>query len=110
MASAAFAFALMPVAEAQQNTGIPCRVSWDLTTHGGDWQTVQGDAELTQIMPQGGGRFMAMGTGQATVTYHSTGPCGDDVSNRTWTATYSVTVMSQSGQNAAVDIDSDDDP
>ena len=103
-------FALSSAAVAQENTGIPCRVSWDETTHGGDWQTVHGDVELTQIMPQGGGSFMAMGTGQGIVTYHSAGPCGDDVANRTWNATYTVTVMSQDGRSAEVDIDSDDDP
>jgi hypothetical protein len=105
MASVALLFALGGVAaKAEPNTGIPCRVSWSDTTHGGDWLTSVGDATLTQIAPQGDGSFVAIGYGPATVTYHSTGPCGDDVANRTWQTTYMVTVMSQDGHTAEVDV------
>jgi hypothetical protein len=86
------------------STGIPCRISWNETTHGGDWLTSEGDIELTQIMPQGDGSFVAIGYGPATVTYHSTGPCGDQVDNRTWQTSYMVTVTSQDGRTAEVDV------
>lgn len=104
IAGAALALTFGSAAQAQQNTGIPCRVSWEDTTHGGDWETVSGEAELTQIAPQGGGSFVAIGYGQGTITYHSTGPCGDDVQNRTWQTSYMVTVMSEDGQTAEVDV------
>jgi len=110
MASVALLFAFGGVAaRAEPNTGIPCRVSWGETTHGGDWLTSVGDVELTQIMPQGDGRFMAMGNGQATVTYHATGPCGDNVANRTWQAPYMVTVSSDDGRTGEVDVGTNGD-
>lgn len=105
----AVALLLAPArAQNQSMQGIPCRVSWDDTTHGGDWFTSQGDIELTQIAPQGDGSFVAIGWGQGTVTYHATGPCRDVV-NPTWQAPYMVTIESDDGQTADVDIGTNDD-
>lgn len=84
------------------DTGIPCRISWEDTTHGGDWFTVRGEAELTQIIPQGGGSFVAMGQGPATITYHSTARGCRLTSPDTFTATYTVIAQSDDGQTAEI--------
>jgi len=89
-------------------TGIPCRISWDDTTHGGDWFESRGEAELTQIMPQGDGSFVAMGHGTGTVKYHSTTPGCHLTSSDTFSASYMVMVESEDGRMASVDISSDD--
>ncbi len=91
-----------------QTMGIPCRISWEETTHGGDWFTTQGEAELTRIIPQGDGKFVAFGTGHATVTYHSANHCRIATGNP-FTASYDVTIASQDGSTAQIDIGSDDD-
>ena len=83
-------------------TGIPCRISWEDTTHGGDWQTTQGDVELTQIMPQGDGSFVAIGNGSATITYHSANGC--HMVGSPWSAPYMVTVQSEDGHTAEVSV------
>ncbi len=88
--------------------GIPCRISFQDTTHGGDWETVEGEVELTRIIPQGNGRFIAFGNGHATVTYHPANGC--QIVGSPWTANYEVTVMSEDGQTAEIDIASDDEP
>ena len=90
-----------------QTMGIPCRISWDVQTHGGDTLSAHGEAELTQIAPQGDGRFVAFGAGHATVTYHSANGC--TMVGSPWTASYDVTVASEDGNTAQVDIGSDDD-
>jgi hypothetical protein len=89
-------------------TGIPCRVSWEDTTHGGDWFESRGEAELTQIMPQGDGSFVAMGHGTGMVTYHSTARGCHLTSSDTFSASYTVMVLSEDGRTAHVDISSDD--
>jgi opacity protein-like surface antigen len=85
-------------------TGIPCRVSWDETTTGGDTQTSQGDVELTQIAPDPSGGFVAIGNGHANVTYHSSLGC--TVFGSPWSASYMVTVESDDGRTADVDVSS----
>lgn len=102
---------LLAPARAQDDaplTGIPCRISWQDTTHGGDWFESQGEAELTQIMPQGDGSFVAMGQGQGTVKYHTTARGCHLTSSDTFNATYQVMVMSENGRTAQVDISSQD--
>jgi hypothetical protein len=88
---------------------ILCSVSWEDTTHGGDRFTVQGDAMVSQIAPEANGGFVALGYGQGTVTYHPVNGCrvtnGD-----TFTAQYVVTVESDDGRSARVDIGSSDQP
>ena len=88
--------------------GIPCRVSWEDTTHGGDWSTSQGEAELTQIAPQGDGSFVAIGNGHATITYHSANGC--HMVGSPWSAPYMVTVLSEDGRTAQVDVSPTDEP
>jgi hypothetical protein len=89
-------------------TGIPCRISWEDTTHGGDWFENRGEAELTQIMPQGDGSFVAMGHGTGSVKYHSTARGCHLTSSDTFSASYMVMVMSEDGRTAQVDISSQD--
>src|SRR5262245_59289283 len=87
-------------------TGIPCRISFENTTHGGDWFTVTGEAQFTQIAPQGGGKFVAIGSGPATYTFHP-GNAGCRVTNGdTVSAKYMVTMESEDGRTAQVDISS----
>ena len=87
--------------------GIPCRISWDDTTHGGDWTSAHGEITLTQIMPSPGGAFVAMGQGTATVTYHSANNCRITTGNP-FTGHYMATLHSEDGQTAEVDIQSVD--
>jgi len=94
--------------QAAPPSGIPCRVSWEDTTSGGDSFTVRGEATLTQIAPQGGGSFVAIGNGEATVTFHPADNC--QVQNGdTFTAPYMVTIESEDGRTAQVDISSTGD-
>ena len=89
--------------QAAPQSGIPCRVSWEDTTSGGDSFTVRGDAMLTRIAPQGNGSFVAYGNGEATVTFHPADNC--QVQNGdTFTAPYMVTMQSDDGRTAQVDI------
>ena len=89
-------------------SGIPCRVSFENTSHGGDAFTVRGDAELSRIAPQADGSFVAIGTGEATVTFHPGNSC--QVKNGdTFKARYMVTLESQDGRKAEVDIASTDE-
>jgi hypothetical protein len=89
-------------------TGIPCRVSFENTSHGGDWFTVQGEAMLTQTAPQADGSFVAFGTGEATVTFHPGNSC--EVTNGdTFKASYMVTMQSDDGRKAQVDFASEDE-
>lgn len=90
-----------------QTMGIPCRISWDVETHGGDTLSAHGEAELTRIAPQGDGRFVAFGWGHGTVTYHSANGC--TMVGSPWTANYDVSIASEDGGTAQVDIGSDDD-
>jgi hypothetical protein len=84
-------------------------VSWHDQTHGGDWSTVDGEAELTQIAPDPSGGFIAIGNGRATVTYHSAyASC--TVRGSPWTAPYMVTIQGHGGNTAEVDIDDMDEP
>jgi hypothetical protein len=91
-----------------QTMGIPCRISFDETTHGGDWFTIHGEAALTQIAPQAGGSFVAMGQGQGTITYHPTVAGCHLTSSDTFTASYMVIVESENGDTATVDFSSQD--
>jgi hypothetical protein len=91
--------------QAAASSAIPCRVSWEDTTSGGDSFTVRGDAMLTQTAPQGNGSFVAIGNGEATVTFHPANSC--EVTNGdTFTAPYMVTIESDDGRTAKVDISS----
>lgn len=94
-------------APATRVQGIPCHVSWHAQTSGGDTLTADGEAELTQIMPQGDGRFTAFGNGHATVTFHPLR--GSVTAGSPWVANYDVTIASEDGLTAQVDIGSDDD-
>jgi len=109
-ASLLAAWLLAPTRAQSQATApkIPCGLSWEHTTHGGDWFTVHGEATFSQIAPQGDGRFVAIGSGTATVTFHPGGAC--TVTNGdTWMAGYMVTMESNDGRNATVDIASLDE-
>jgi hypothetical protein len=94
--------------QASPTTAIPCGISWEDTTHGGDWFTVKGDAMFSQVAPQAGGSFVAIGYGQATVTFHPGNNC-QVTSGNTFTAQYMVTMESDDGRKAQVDISSGDD-
>ncbi len=95
------------IAPQPQTMGIPCRISWEAETHGGDTLSAYGEAELTRIAPQGDGRFVAFGWGHGTVTYHSANGC--TMVGSPWTAHYDVSIASEDGTTAQVDIGSDDD-
>ena len=103
------AAAQIHTAPQNQVQGIPCRVSFENSTHGGDWASVKGEIALTQITPQADGAFVARGHGQGRVVYHSANSCRITGGNP-FTADYDVTVTSQDGRTAQIDISSIDDP
>jgi len=63
---------------------------------------------LSQIAPQADGSFVAIGYGQATVTFHPGNNCHVE-NGDTFTAQYMVTMESDDGRSAQVDISSDDE-
>ncbi len=82
----------------------PCRIVWDQTTSGGDWQTAHADLKLTRSAPQADGSFVMFGGGTATVTYHS-GLAGARVtSGSPFDAKLDLTLSSEDGKTAVVDI------
>jgi hypothetical protein len=99
-----------PTGAQSQVSPIPCRVSWDYTTHGGDWFHVQGEAMLSQIAPQADGSFVAIGYGPGKVTYHPGNAACTITSGEWFEASYMVTLESADGLNAQVDISSLDAP
>ena len=88
--------------------GIPCRISWHEDTSGGDTFTTDGKLTLTRFAPQGNGKFVAFGSGRATVTYHSANHCRIGRGSP-WTAKYEVTIASEDGRLAQVDIGTTDE-
>jgi hypothetical protein len=88
----------------QAAANVPCRVSFEDTTHGGDSFTVRGEAKFTQVAPQADGSFVAIGTGEATVTYHPA-TCRL-TSEDSFTAPYMVIMQSDDGKTAQIDFSS----
>ncbi|HUL82841.1 MAG TPA: hypothetical protein VL131_11890 [Gammaproteobacteria bacterium] len=83
---------------------IPCRVSFEDTTHGGDSFTVRGEAKFTQVAPQADGSFVAIGSGEATVTFHPATCRLTSADN--FTAPYMVIMQSDDGKTAQIDFSS----
>ena len=84
---------------------VPCRIVWDGATSGGDTQTAHAEVQLTRNAPQADGSFIMFGAGDATVTYHS-GLAGARVTaGSPFTAKLEVTLSSDDGKTATVDID-----